>query len=233
MIWRGLTLCLALALPVFHQPALFPRDVSPADSIQPEPLAAARIEKREVIADFEAGVGGWRADFRVLAGGQVDLATGSLEAPPVAGSELYLYLDIRSRLPTGVRLQPAEPVRFANFVRRIEFWLLNGGNVDQVALDLVDARGEHHRLNAGRLAAAGWQKFTVRIPPAVRQRDAQGRTGLRFVGLYFSPARRSVATGGGDEISLFSLRVYADQFIAFTRAPHRRPSAPNWSQLRL
>lgn len=227
MLRRGLTLCLALALQIFHQPALFPEGVRAADA------APLGIETGEVIADFEAGVAGWRADFRELAGGRADLAVGDLEATPLAGSEQYLYLDFRSRLPTGVRLQPAEPVRFDNFVRRIEFWLLNGGNVDEVALDLIDARGKHHRLRAGRLAAAGWQQLRVRIPPEVLQRDPQGRTGLRFVGLYFSPARRSVATGGGDEISLFSLRVYADHFIAFTRVPHRRPSKPAWSQLRL
>lgn len=224
MLRRGKMVCLAFALQIIHLSALRPE---PIEQIQPG------IGRANVFADFEDGVDGWRVDFRELAGGQVDLARGQLEAPPLAESKAYLYMDFRSRLPTGVRLRPVQPVRYTDFVQRMEFWLLNGGNLDEVAVDLLDARGKRHRVSLGRANSSGWQKFSLRIPPEVQQRSAPGsetQTGLSFVGLYFSPVRRAV---GGDEFSLFSLRVYADHFIAFTRAPHRRPEAPAWSRLRL
>ncbi len=198
------------------------------DRISPAALSElSEIERPVLLADFENGTD-WRLGYRVLSGGKGSVSTGQLEAPAIPGSNAYLFVNFRADAATGLRVRPPKPVRLVAYVRRFEFWIMGTGRADEAFLDLIDATGRSHRLSAGRLDFSGWRKLRVVPGPGIRQRAADGRTGIEFRGLYLQPAPRP--TSG--RFSLFSLRVYADHFIAITR-DHLRQPADRWRDLNL
>ncbi|MEQ9366405.1 MAG: flagellar filament outer layer protein FlaA [Leptospirales bacterium] len=197
---------------------------SPAAPAKPP---AAGVEQAIIFADFETGTD-WRLGYRVLSRGTGSASVGELETPPIPGSKRYLYISFRAEAPTGLRVRPPKSIRFSGYVRRFEFWAMGTGHADEIYLDLVDAAGREHRVTAGRLDYFGWRRLQVVPAPELRQRAMDGRTGIQFRGLYLNPAARSTS----DRYSLFSLRVYADHFIAFTR-DHSRLPPDRWSELKL
>ncbi|MCR9143842.1 MAG: hypothetical protein NXI24_16465 [bacterium] len=204
---------------------LFALAIAPgADSVA---SPAKAVERAVVFADFEAG-SDWRLGFRALSGGSGSATAGDLEIPPIPDSKRYLYVSFRAQAPTGLRVRPPEPILFSDYVRRFEFWMMGTGHPDEVFLDLEDATGKTHRAGAGRLDYIGWRKLTVTPPPNIRQRSPDGRMGIAFHGVFLNPAPRPV----NGRFSLFSLRVYADHFMAFTRDHLRQPENP-WGELKL
>lgn len=179
---------------------------------------AGSLERTLVFADFESETD-WRLEFRALSDGSGDVSTDDLETPPLPQSTRYLYISFRAAVPTGLRVRPPGPIEFTDYVRRFEFWALGTGHADEIFFDLIDATEQTHRLSAGRLDFVGWRKLQVALPAKVRQRSPAGRTGVRFRGIYLSPAGRMNAA----ENSLFSLRIYVDHFMAITRDRLRQP----------
>lgn len=190
-----------------------------AQAVEEDPLAT--IDRTVVIADFESAERAWRLRVRSPDDGAGDVGLSNLEAPPVAGSQRYLYVAFRGPGASGFYIEPPAPVALQGYVQRVEIWVYGGGRPDELYASVVDRRGRSFLLFLGALNTRGWRKLSATIPADAIQRAptaARGDEGLSVRGLYV----RTRSEGAGEAVQ-FNL----DEFTAVTRDYIRKPNL-NW-----
>ncbi len=184
-----------------------------------DPLAS--IDRTVLIANFESADAPWRIRVRSPDDGAGDAGLSDLEAPPVAGSQRYLYVAFRGPGASGFYIEPPAPVRLQGYVQRLEVWVYGGGRPDELYASVVDRRGRSFLLLMGQLNVRGWRKLSTAIPAEAIQRApsaAAGDEGLSVRGLFV----RTRSEGAGE-----ALQFNLDEFAAVTRDYIRKPTV-NW-----